>query len=106
VKSTTSNWRSAGGIFGLTRRQDMRTMTTIGLALGLALTMLAASMAAAGARGGHGGRGGFHMRGGAAGGAGAFATDKRHADDPYTKAASEEEDRLLNSKLKSICRGC
>ncbi len=24
----------------------------------------------------------------------------------YTKAASDEEDRLLNSKLKSICRGC
>lgn len=83
-------------------------MRTI-FAAGLALTMLAATMAAAGARGGHGGHSGFHMHGmrvGAAGGAGAFTTDKRHADDPYTKAASEEEDRLLNNKLKSICRGC
>ncbi len=32
--------------------------------------------------------------------------DKRHSDDAYTKAASDEADRLLNSKLKSICRGC
>lgn len=46
------------------------------------------------------------MHGGGATGAGAFAADKRHADDPYIKAASDEEDRLLNSKLKSICRGC
>lgn len=80
-------------------------MRTI-FAAGIALAMIAATMAAAGARGGHGGHGGFHMHGMRVGGAGAFATDKRHADDPYTKAASEEEDRLLNSKLKSICRGC
>ena len=86
-------------------REDMQTI----FAAGIALTMIAATMAAAGARGGHGGHGGFHMRGmrtGGADGAGGLAADKRHADDPYTKAASEEEDRLLNSKLKSICRGC
>ncbi|WGS23359.1 MULTISPECIES: hypothetical protein [unclassified Bradyrhizobium] len=84
----------------------MRTITT----MGLFLTALAVSMVAADARGGHGfGRGGLHMHGmhgGGATGAGAFAADKRHADDPYIKAASDEEDRLLNSKLKSICRGC
>jgi hypothetical protein len=35
---------------------------------------------------------------------GAFASDARHADDDRVKAASEEEDRLLNSRIKSICR--
>lgn len=84
----------------------MRTMTTAGLIL----AMLAATLPAAGARGGgHGHGGGMHSHGmhvGGADGAGAFAGDKRHADDAYTKAAAEEEDRLLNNKLKSICRGC
>ncbi|WGR91611.1 hypothetical protein MTX26_14335 [Bradyrhizobium sp. ISRA443] len=85
----------------------MRTITT----MGLFLTVLAVSMAAADARGGghgfgHGGRHVHGVHGGGASGAGAFAADKRHADDPYIKAASDEEDRLLNSKLKSICRGC
>lgn len=80
----------------------MRTIIT----MGLVLAMLAAVMPAADARGGHGG---MHMHGmhtSGASGAGGFAADRRHADDPYTKAASDEEDRLLNSKLKSICRGC
>ncbi|HEX7921179.1 MAG TPA: hypothetical protein VF583_09525 [Bradyrhizobium sp.] len=76
----------------------MRTITTVGLLL----TLIAAAMAPVDARGGHGH--GMHA-GGASRGDG-FAADKRHADDPYTKAASDEEDRLLNSKLKSICRGC
>jgi hypothetical protein len=40
------------------------------------------------------------------GGTGTFATDRHHADDASTKAAAEEEDRLLDNKLKSICRGC
>ncbi|MEN3346647.1 MAG: hypothetical protein V7632_282 [Bradyrhizobium sp.] len=83
----------------------MRTITT----MGLILAMLAISLPAADARGGHGfgrGGGGLHMHGMHVGGAGGFATDRRHADDPYTKAASDEEDRLLNQKLKSICRGC
>ena len=80
----------------------MRTFTTAGLLL----TLLAAAMTPADARGGHGHGGGLHgMHAGGARGGG-LATDKRHADDPYTRAASEEEDRLLNSKLKSICRGC
>jgi hypothetical protein len=78
--------------------------------MGLLLTMLTVSMATADARGGHGfGRGGLHMHGthgGDANGAGAFAADRRHAEDPYIKAASDEEDHLLNGKPKSICRGC
>ncbi|WP_407169831.1 hypothetical protein [Bradyrhizobium sp. ORS 111] len=85
----------------------MQTITM----MALALTVLAGSTAAADARGGghgvgHGGRHLHRMHGGGAAGAGAFAADKRHADDPYINAASDEEDRLLNSKLKSICRGC
>ncbi|MBP1296510.1 hypothetical protein AB7M49_006592 [Bradyrhizobium elkanii] len=80
----------------------MRTITTVGLLLAL----LAVAMPAADARHGHGHGGGHAMHVGGATGAGGFADDKRHGNDPYTKAASDEEDRLLNSKLKSICRGC
>jgi len=40
------------------------------------------------------------------GNAGSSATDRHHADDTSTKAAAEEEDRLLDDKVKSICRGC
>ncbi|WP_342728468.1 hypothetical protein AAFG07_18150 [Bradyrhizobium sp. B097] len=81
----------------------MRTIATVGLLL----TLLAAATPPADARGGHGHGGGLHgMHAGGVSRGGGFAADKRHADDPYTKAASDEEDRLLNSKLKSICRGC
>ncbi|MGF6434226.1 MULTISPECIES: hypothetical protein [Bradyrhizobium] len=83
----------------------MRTITTVGLLL----TLLAAAMPPVDARGGHGHGGGHAMHGmhvGGATGAGGFADDKRHGNDTFTKAASDEEDRLLNSKLKSICRGC
>jgi hypothetical protein len=31
---------------------------------------------------------------------------RRHDNDNYMKAASQERDKLLNTKLKSICRGC
>ncbi|WP_338689930.1 hypothetical protein V5279_27680 [Bradyrhizobium sp. 26S5] len=84
----------------------MRTITTTGLVL----TVIAVAMPAADARGhgsGHGGRfamHGMHMSG--TSGAGGFADDKRRGNDTYTKAASDEEDHLLNNKLKSICRGC
>jgi hypothetical protein len=36
----------------------------------------------------------------------AFANGRRHGDDAYMKAASEEREKLLNTQLKSICRGC
>ena len=65
------------------------------------------------ARGGHGfgGHGfGGHGFGGGFGGHGMhgaqFAGDRRHGDDTYIKAASDERDKLLDTKLKSICRGC
>lgn len=35
-----------------------------------------------------------------------FAGGHRHGNDAYIKAASEDRDRLLNTRLKSICRGC
>ncbi|WOH78964.1 hypothetical protein RX327_23980 [Bradyrhizobium sp. BEA-2-5] len=82
----------------------MRTITTVGLLL----TLLAAAMPPVDAHGGHG-HGGGHSHGMHAGGAdsaGGFAEDRRRGNDAYTKAASDEEDRLLNSKLKGICRGC
>ncbi|QOZ33761.1 hypothetical protein [Bradyrhizobium sp. CCBAU 53421] len=80
----------------------MRTITTVGLLLAL----VAAAMAPVDARGGHSGGRGHGMHAGGTSHGGGFAADKRHADDLYAKAASDEEDRLLNSKLKSICRGC
>jgi hypothetical protein len=47
----------------------------------------------------HGGfRGGFGARG-------HFVGGRRHGNDAYVKAASEERAKLLG-KLKSICRGC
>ena len=45
------------------------------------------------------------LAGARANGAGAFARDQKHSEDPYVKAASEEEERVLK-KLNSICRGC
>lgn len=41
----------------------------------------------------------------AARGAG-LAGDQQHANDTYVNAASEEEDKLLDTKIKSICHGC
>ena len=35
-----------------------------------------------------------------------FAGGQRHGSDAYTKAASDDREKLLNSKLKDICRGC
>jgi hypothetical protein len=56
-------------------------------------------------------RGGGHGFGGSYGGHGGlhgahFAAGGRHGNDPYIKAASDERDKLLTTKLKSICRGC
>ena len=35
-----------------------------------------------------------------------FAGGRRRGNDNYVKAASDEREKLLNTKLKSICRGC
>ena len=51
------------------------------------------------ARGGHGF--GVSGRHGAE-----FAGGHRHRNDSYIKAASDEGEKLLNSRLKSICSGC
>jgi hypothetical protein len=69
----------------------------------VSLVFVAALTHAVEARGGHGfgrGFGGHGMHGTASAG------DRRHGNDAYTKAASDEEDKLLAGKLKSICRGC
>jgi hypothetical protein len=73
------------------------------LAATLGLVFLATSTFSAEARGFHGiGREfGSHGTHGAQ-----FSGDRRRGNDAYTKAASEERDKLLTTKLKSICRGC
>jgi hypothetical protein len=35
-----------------------------------------------------------------------FAGGRRHGNDDYVKAASDDRDKLPNTKIKSICRGC
>ncbi|HWL20407.1 MAG TPA: hypothetical protein VNS33_12105 [Bradyrhizobium sp.] len=73
-------------------------------AFAIALAALVASCAhSAEARGRHGfGRGGHGVHGAH------FTSDRRHrhGNDAYAKAASEETDKLLKTKIKSICRGC
>jgi hypothetical protein len=82
----------------------MRTRMT---GLALALLGLVSALAPAEARSGHhGGLGGRHGMRGAGMRGGNLASDPRHANDDYVKAAAEEEDKLLDSKIKSICRGC
>ncbi len=90
------------------------TGRAIAVALASLLLIVAASPAAM-ARGGHGFRG-AHFGGSRLGGGGAyagggmhgaqFAGGQRTANDKYVKAASDEMDKLLNTRIKSICRGC
>ena len=35
-----------------------------------------------------------------------LARDRDHANDTYVNAATQEEDKVLDTKIKSICRGC
>jgi hypothetical protein len=66
----------------------------------LGMIVLFARALPAEARGGHGfGERGTHGS--------EFAGGRRHGNDNYIKAASDEREKLLNTnKLKSICRGC
>jgi hypothetical protein len=50
--------------------------------------------------GGHGWHGAVSQAEAHAGGG------RRHGNDGYMKAAAAERDKLLNTQLKSICRGC
>jgi hypothetical protein len=77
------------------------------VAAGLVMALLGPSLLPAEARGGHGfGRGIAHGFGGHGMHGAQLAGDRRHGNDAYTQAVSDEHDKLLNSKLKSICRGC
>ena len=73
-----------------------RSATIIGV---VAVTLISATLPADARGHGFGGHG-IGMRGAQ------FAADRRHGNDAYVKAASEERDKLLNAKIKSICRGC
>ena len=82
------------------------------LALGMSFVFALVLAPLAEARGGHGFGRGFHggqgMYGGRYGGinGASFAGDRRRGNDAYVKSASAERDRLLNTQIKSICRGC
>jgi hypothetical protein len=101
------SWREEAGELDMAR--------TIGypaavFTLALSLSIVLAPPAEA--RGGHGFGRGFHgghrIYGGMHGGinGASFAGDRRRANDDYVKSASAERDRLLNTQIKSICRGC
>jgi hypothetical protein len=69
----------------------------------LTLGLLAAWKPAADARGAHRELHGFSGHGMHES---QFAGGRRHGNDSYMKAASEERDKLLNTQVNSICRGC
>jgi hypothetical protein len=75
-------------------------------AAGLGAVLLEVSGLPADARGGHGGYGFVRGFGGHGMHGAGFAADRRHANDSYIKAASEERDKLLDTQIKSICRDC
>jgi hypothetical protein len=75
--------------------------TQIIAAITIAAVLVTQPVGSAEARGGgHGFGRGLHGHGAH------FAGGDRHGDDAYVKAASDERDKLLTAKLKSICRGC
>jgi hypothetical protein len=88
----------------MTLRQELFEMAraarpaVVSAVLGIAL--LTALTLPADARGGH------DMGQGFAGHGPQGAGGRRHGNDNYIKAASEDRDKLLTTKLKSICRGC
>ncbi len=80
-------------------------------------SMAAAAGVAALLVGSHGIRGSRHGIGHGFGGYGSvlgvhaavrtrFATEGRDTDGRYVKAASDQLNRLLDTKMKGICRGC
>jgi hypothetical protein len=85
------------------QRQQWFEMARLTGIAGVMALLLAASAHQADARGGHAINGDFAGHG--AHGA-EFAGGRRHGNDNYIKAASDEREKLLTTKLKSICRGC
>jgi hypothetical protein len=81
----------------------VRRATSISGGVVLTAVSLIALTLSASARGGHESEPAFASDGmhGAQ-----FAGGRRHGNDSHIKAATEERDRLLNTQLKSICRGC
>jgi hypothetical protein len=85
----------------------MRAVFSPLVAAGLATALLTISTLSADARGhGFGGHGLGHGLAGHGMHGAEFAGDRRHGNDTYINAASEEHDRLLDKEIKSICRGC
>lgn len=81
----------------------MRSAASLAGGITLTAASLIALTLSANARGGHESEHAFAPNGmhGAQ-----FAGGRRHGNDAHMKAAMEERDRLLNTQLKSICRGC
>jgi hypothetical protein len=65
-----------------------------------------AALPPADGRGHHGGFSRHHTMNEESDQRGRSASDQRHANDDYVKAAEQEEDKLLSTKIKSICSGC
>lgn len=86
---------------------SLRAIVSRPTVLAIVVAALAGSLVVphpADARGGHGR--GMHLRhGGGMSGSG-LASDRQHADDKYVKQSSEELDKVLDTKIKNICRGC
>ncbi len=73
------------------------------------LAVLVASMPAADARYRHGHgfkHHGLGLHAGRGAHAGAGGAHSRHGNGTYVNAATEEENKLLDTKIKNICRGC
>jgi hypothetical protein len=85
-------------VIGLSKVLQNMSMarSAIVIAIFLIAAFLIALMPSAEARGG-GGHGTHSAE---------FAGGHRHGNDSHVKAASEERQRLLDTQLKSICRGC
>jgi hypothetical protein len=83
-------------------KADDESHSTASHAAPIGLAALIATCAhSAQARGGHGfGRGGHGPH------RAQFAGDRSHGNNAYAKAASDERERLLTNRIKSICRGC
>jgi len=81
-----------------------RSTTLSRLILALLLALAAPSLAEARGSHGHGRHPGPHTAATTTGQAG--LARGRYANDEHVRAASEEIDKVLDGKIKNICRGC